>query len=184
MIVINNKEELEKYKKIDEKHFETIFEFTENGKLADVQMNIDFVPTTDSLMRFAFKEEMVDDLFNEQDLLGTGDLQAYIVKCNDISFKKSCCFECLIANSLKSCASCAIDKIFVEENISGTKIEASYMECKNITAKTVSCDNLFVTGDIIVETLSTEHIESYKTLKVKDLNIKGCLLTNVTSYAE
>ena len=164
MIQLYSKEDMKKYTtRMGEDCGVIEYEFTENGKLADV------------VVCFDLKSEYYDNRKNNK----TANFE--FIRCHDITFSKECTFDFVEANDIHSYTKISIDNIVSFGTVTAETIECDNINCKNVFANTLVCDSIIATGFISVDMLSTRYIAEYNELSVKELVICGSVLPNVVS---
>ena len=118
MITINNIKEIEKYK-VGERPIEdpiikslTYYEFKENGKLEDVEFNVNI------------------------------SLDNHVFIANNVNMKKGGGLYLIQAKSLAFSGECNIEDIQIEDNINGDKLTCGYVSANQITCDELETEDI------------------------------------------
>ena len=165
MIIINELKELEKYKSkitpIIDEDFKNIitYEFKENGKLADLTLNIE-IPFG------------LNDLDKER----KGKIDKYTFIAHNVYANKKLNIGSLKANSLTFKNDCQVVFGMIVQNIRGTNLNCKYgtiisqkINCKEIEIKNLSCyklkAKLLIIGKNCFYNIKTNRVDMFHSLK-------------------
>lgn len=175
MIIINNLEDLEKYKtKVIPKHRRepkrvVMYEFKENGKLADVTFNCEIPLGICDLVEsknIGKKEIVLNPQFSMIDL--------YEFKAKEIFANKKLRIGSLKADRFIFNEDCKVEEILkIKNKIQGTNLDCEFMQiqCKEIICNTLIVDNVrcaklqaqtLITKNYYAENVVAENVNYYK----------------------
>ncbi len=165
MITINSIEDLEKYK-VESKGLNDnntkmlyVYEFKENGKLADLTLNIE-IPFG------------LNDLDKER----KGKIDKYTFIAHNVYANKKLNIGSLTANSLTFKNDCEVVFGMIVQNIRGTNLNCKYgtiisqkINCKEIEIKNLSCyklkAKLLIIGKNCFYNIKTNRVDMFHSLK-------------------
>lgn len=182
MIIIKDISELEKYKSVEnvqEGVSYVTYEFKEGDKLCDVQFDVKVLPSMDCMFQNFYDEFELFDVENKNI-----DFNLYIIKCKNIIINDGCGVDYLYAENVTSRGKCFVEHLEATGDLTGEVFECDTIQCHNINAERVVCDNLHTNGRISVDTLVVNHFTGEYDLSAKTLGINGVLLNDVTARGE
>lgn len=166
MITINNLKEIEKYKtsveKCNKNGIKNIitYEFKENGKLADIEFNVEVPFGTNDLSKCLNEEDCTEPLDLE---FSDFDFYSFIAK--DVIANKKFRVASLQANNFIFNDDCDIlNNLQVENNIQGTNLncEMGKVYCNNIECEKIFAESILCKGKVFCKELECGKISADK----------------------